>query len=185
NPDRDEFDRRALLDFLDHEAQMLFEIVAGVDRKRRIIDRRAVGNHHQYAALLWPREKTPVCPIERLAVDVFLEQAFAHHQPEMFSRSPPRRVRGFVNDVAKIVEAAWRSGFVRLQPGFTRLAALPRAGREAEDFDLDAATLQCAGQNIGAGSGNRNRTATHRAGIIDEQGHYRIAELHILLTFEG
>ena len=32
--DRDEFDRRARLDLLDDAAQMLFEIIAGIDRER-------------------------------------------------------------------------------------------------------------------------------------------------------
>ena len=123
-------------------------------------------------------------PIERLAVDVFLEQTLAHHEPEMFARPPPRRIRRFIDDVAKIVEAAGRCWLIRLQPGFPRLTALPCSRREAEDLDLDAATLQCAGQNIGAGGGDRNRTAAHRSRIVDEQGHDRIAELHILLALE-
>src|ERR1700694_2445581 len=50
--DRDQFDRRARLDFLDDMAQMAFQIIAGIDRQRGVIDRRAVGNHHQDLALL-------------------------------------------------------------------------------------------------------------------------------------
>src|ERR1700682_1522447 len=50
--DRDQFDRRAGLDFLDDMAQMALQVIAGIDRQRRIIDRRAVGNHHQDLALL-------------------------------------------------------------------------------------------------------------------------------------
>src|SRR5450759_4019218 len=87
--------------------------------------------------------------------------------------------------MAKVVETAGRSGFVRLKPGFARLAALPGPCREAKNFDLDAATLQGAGQNIGAGGGDRDRPPAHRAGVINEQAHHRIAEIHILLTFEG
>src|SRR6202011_4581900 len=45
--DRDQFDRRAGLDFLDDVAQMALQIIAGIDRQRGIVDRRAVGNHHQ------------------------------------------------------------------------------------------------------------------------------------------
>src|SRR5215831_15260427 len=40
--DGDQFDRGAGLDILDHPAQMALEIVAGIDRQRRIVDRRAV-----------------------------------------------------------------------------------------------------------------------------------------------
>src|ERR1700687_5048491 len=50
--DRDQFDRRAGLDFRDDMAQMALQVIAGIDRQRRIIDRRAVGNHHQDLALL-------------------------------------------------------------------------------------------------------------------------------------
>src|SRR6266581_7461104 len=45
--DRDQLDRRTRLDLLDHPAQMLLQIVAGIDRERRVVDRRAVGDHHQ------------------------------------------------------------------------------------------------------------------------------------------
>src|SRR3954451_6418448 len=82
--DRDQFDRRAGFDLLDDLAQMPFEIIAGVDRKRGIVNRRAVGNHHQDAPLLGTSEQALVRPIQRLAVDVLLQQAFAHHQAEIF-----------------------------------------------------------------------------------------------------
>src|SRR5580700_305322 len=45
--DRDQLDRRAGLDFLDDVAQMTLQVVAGIDRQRGVVDRRAVGNHHQ------------------------------------------------------------------------------------------------------------------------------------------
>src|SRR3984893_13707910 len=38
-----ELDRRARLDPVDDVAQMALEVVAGIDRQRRIVDRRAVG----------------------------------------------------------------------------------------------------------------------------------------------
>jgi len=50
--DGDELDRRTGLDLLDHVAQVALKIVAGIDRQRRIVDRRAVGDHHQDLALL-------------------------------------------------------------------------------------------------------------------------------------
>src|SRR5215471_5187751 len=45
--DRGQLDLAGLLDVADHLAQVFFEIVAGVDRQRRIVDRRAVRDHHQ------------------------------------------------------------------------------------------------------------------------------------------
>ena len=60
--DGDQFDRRAGLDLLDHPAQMAFEIIAGIDRQRGIVDRRAVGNHHQDLALLGARRAGAYAP---------------------------------------------------------------------------------------------------------------------------
>src|ERR1700722_14063357 len=93
--DRDQFDRRPGLDFLDDMAQMPFQIIAGIDRQRGIVDRRAVGNHHQDLALLGTAEQALVRPVQRLAIDIFLEQALAHHQPEILPRAAPWRVGGF------------------------------------------------------------------------------------------
>src|ERR1700722_5328172 len=73
--DRDQFDRRAGLDLLDDMAQMPLEVIAGIDRQRRIVDWRAGGKHHQDLALLLAAEQTLVGPIQCLAVDIFLEQA--------------------------------------------------------------------------------------------------------------
>src|ERR1051325_10126311 len=50
--DRDQLDRRAGLDLLDPPAQMALQIVARIDRQRGVVDRRAVGDHHQDLALL-------------------------------------------------------------------------------------------------------------------------------------
>src|SRR5665647_3656140 len=123
--DGDQLDRRAVLDLLDHPAQMTFEIIPRIDRERGVVDRRAVRDHHQYLALLGAGEQALVRPVERLAVDVFLEQAFAHHQPEIFARAPPRRVGGFVDDVAQVVEAAGIGRLAGGEPMLARLATLP------------------------------------------------------------
>ena len=131
------------------------------------------------------REQALVRPIERLAVDILLEQAFAHHQAEILARPAPGRVGGLVDDVAQIVEAAGRWRLAGLQPRLARLAAFPGAGGEAQNLDLDAAALQRAGENIGAGRRNRDRTPAHRAGIVEQQRHDRIAEIHVLLALEG
>ncbi len=126
--DGDQFDRRAGLDLLDHPAQMPLEIIAGIDRQRGIVDRRAVGDHHQDLALLGARQQALVRPVERLAVDVLLKQALAHHQPEIFARAPPRRVGRFVDDVAQVVEAA---GIGRLAGGAAKPRATARPSRRA------------------------------------------------------
>src|SRR5450631_717406 len=95
-------------------------------------------------------------PIERLAVDVFLEQALAHHQAEILARAPPRRIGRLVDDVAQIVEPAGIGRLAGGEPLLARLPALPGARGEAEDLDLDAAALERACQDVGAGSGDRN-----------------------------
>ena len=183
--DGDQLDRRARLDLLDDVAQVPLEVVAGIDRQGRIVDRRAVGDHHQDAALLGPAEQALVRPVERLAVDVLLQQALAHHQAEILARAPPGRVGGLVDDVAQVVEAAGIGGLAGLQPGLARLAALPGARGEAEDLDLDAAALERAGEDVGAGRRDRDRPAAHRAGIVEEQRDDGVAEIGVLLVLEG
>ena len=64
-------------------------------------------------------------------------------------------------------------------------AALPRARGEAEDLDLDAAALERARQDVGAHRRDGDRPAAHRAGIVDQQGHDRVAELGLLLALVG
>ncbi|GCC48532.1 hypothetical protein chiPu_0032775, partial [Chiloscyllium punctatum] len=164
---------------------MPLEIVAGIDRQRGVVDRRAVGDHHQDAALLGTRQQALVRPVERLAVDVLLQKAFAHHQAEILPGTTPRRVGRLVDDVPEIVEAAGVSRLPGGEPGLARLPALPGAGGEAEDLDLDAATLQRARQDVGTGGGNRDRTAAHRAGVIQQQRHHGVAEGRLLLMHEG
>src|SRR5258706_317656 len=75
--------RRLAFDPVDHPAQMRFQIARAIDRQRRIVDRRAVGNHHQDAAVFLTCQQPGVRPEQRLAVDVFLEQPLAHHQAKI------------------------------------------------------------------------------------------------------
>ena len=131
------------------------------------------------------REQALVRPVERLAVDVLLEQPLAHHQPEVLARAPPGRVGRLVDDVAQIVEPAGIGGLAGLQPGLARLAALPGARGEAEDLDLDAAALERARQDIGADRRDGDRPAAHRAGIVEQQRHHGVAEIRVLLLLEG
>ena len=77
------------------------------------------------------------------------------------------------------------AGLPRGEPLLARLPALPGARREAQDLDLDAAALERARQDVGAGRGDRDRAAAHRARIVEQQRHHRVAELHVLLDLEG
>src|ERR1051326_8425300 len=70
---RRQLDGPLALDLADDLAQMLFEIVAGIDRQRRIIDRRAVRDDHQNLAFLGPPQQPVMSPGEGLAVDILLQ----------------------------------------------------------------------------------------------------------------
>ena len=134
-----------------------------------IVDRRAIRDHHQDAALFGPAEHALVRPGERLAVDVLLEQALAHHQCEVALGAPPGCVGGLVDDVAQIVEAARSWRLACSEPGFARLAALPGARGEAEDLDLDAAALERAREDVGAAGRDHDRAAAHRARVVEQR----------------
>ena len=75
-----------------------------------------------------------------------------------------------------------RPGLARtagLEPGLAALAALPGAGGEAEDLDLDAAALERAGKDVAADRRDGDRAAAHRAGIVDQQRHHGVAEIGV------
>src|SRR6516225_5262577 len=183
--DGDQLDRRTGLDLLDDMAQMPLQVVAGIDRQRRIVDQRAVRNHHQDLALLLAAEKALVRPVQRFAVDVFLQEALAHHQAQLLACPPPWRVGRFVDDVAKIVEPAGIGRLAGRKPGLARLPALPGAGRETENLHFDAATFQRARQDIRAGRSHRDGPPAHRTRIIQEQRHHGVAEGRFLFAHEG
>jgi hypothetical protein len=157
----------------------------GIDRQRRIVDRRAVGDHHHDLALFGARQQAVVRPQQRLAVDVLLEDALAQHQAEVLAGAPPRRVGRLVDDVAQVVEAARVGRLAGAEPLLAALAALPGARREAQDLDLDAAALERAGQDVGAHRRHRDRPAAHRARVVDQQRHHGVAEVGVLLLLEG
>ena len=77
------------------------------------------------------------------------------------------------------------AGLPALQPRLARLTALPGPRGEAEDLDLDAAALQRARQDVGAGRRDGDRPAAHRAGIVEQQRHDGVAEIGVLLALEG
>ena len=158
---------------------MAFEEARRVDRQRAVVDRRAVGNDHQDAAVLGAAQQAVVRPHQRLAVDVFLEQPLAHHQAEIAARAAPRLVGLFVEDVAQIVEASGVRGAPVGEPHLAALPALPRAGGEAEDLGLHAAAFERAREDIGADRGDRDRPPAHAARIVDQQRNDRVLELGI------
>ena len=59
-----------------------------------------------------------------------------------------------IDDVAQIIQTTGLLWASLLQPFFTRLAAFPRAGGKAKDFNLYIAPLKRAGQNICANRSN-------------------------------
>ena len=134
--------------------------------------------------MLGAAEHAPVRPGERLAVDVLLQQALAHHQRERTLGAAPGRIGALVNDVAEIVQAArirWLAGG---EPGFARLPAFPGLGRKAEDLDLDAAAFQCARQDFRATRRDHDRPTAHGAGVVDQQRDDGVLEVRIALALE-
>src|SRR5690606_39232650 len=100
-------------------------------------------------------------PLQGLAVDILLEQALAHHEPEIAPRMAPGLVGRLVDDVADVVDAAGIGRPAGFEPGLAALAALPRSGGEAEDLDLHTATLERAGENVAADRRDGDRPAAH------------------------
>ena len=183
--DGQQFDLLFLLDHGDHVAQVLFKEIRRVDRQRAVIDGRPVRDHHQDAALFGAPRQPTMRPFQRLAVDVFLEQALFHHQAQIGAHPPPGRIGTFVDDMAQVIEPSGLGGPPFGQPFLAALAALPRPGGKAQDLDLDLTAFQRAGKNIGADRGDGNRPAAHRAGIVQEQRHHSVAEFGVLLDLEG
>ena len=183
--DGDQFDGRIGLDLVDDLPQMGFQIGTTVHGQCAVIDRRAVRDHHQDTPLLRAAEQAAMRPGQRLAVDVLLQQPLAHHQREVAACTAPGRVGGFVDDVAKIVQTAWRWRFAIGQPLLARLPAFPGSCRETQNLNLHAAALQGAGEDLGTAGRDHDRTPTHRSGIVDDQCHHRVFELRIAFVLEG
>src|SRR3546814_1374516 len=67
-------------------AQVAVEIIARIDRQGRIVDRGAIRNNHQDAALLGPADQALMRPQQGLAIDILFQQPLAQHQPEVADR---------------------------------------------------------------------------------------------------
>src|SRR3546814_8535974 len=100
-------------------------------------------------------------PEQRFAVDVLLEQAFAQHEAEILACPPPRCVGRLVDDVPQIVQAAGVRRLAVGDPALARLTALPGAGGEAQDLDLDGETLQRAGKDVRADRKSTRLNSSH------------------------
>src|SRR5215467_12207390 len=72
------------------------------------------------------------------------------------------------------------------RPPTTRgLAPVPLARGEAEDFALDAASLECAREDLDSQGRDEHGPATHRSRVIDEQGHDGGGEGRLAFFLEG
>ncbi|MNC53690.1 hypothetical protein D3C75_1031270 [compost metagenome] len=123
-------------------------------------------------------------PGQGLAVDVFLQQALAHHQAQVLLGPAPRGVGGLVDDVAQVVQASRIGGLAGADPRLTALTALPGAGGEAQDLDLDPAPFQRPRQDVGADRRHHDRSPAHRARVVDQQGHDRVPKRALALHLE-
>ena len=185
NPDGQQFNLFALFDHGDDVAQVFFQVIGRVHRQGAVIHWRAVRDHHQNFTHFGTSHHPPVRPFQRLTIDVFLEQTFFHHQAQIWPCATPRGIRRFIDDVAQIIQATGllRAAFV--QPLLAGLPTFPRAGGKAEDFHLNVTTLKRARQNIGTDRRNGYRAAPHRAGIVQQQGHNRVAKFGVFFDLEG
>ena len=121
---------------------------------------------------------------QRLAVDVLLQQPFAHHQRQRALGAPPGRIGRLVDDVPQIVEAAGVGRLAGGEPRLARLPALPGPRGEAQDLDLDAAALERARQDVGAAGCDHDGTTAHGARIVEQQRDDGVLEVGVLFALE-
>ena len=81
--------------------------------------------------------------------------------------------------MAQIVQPSRRRWLSGREPFLARLTALPRLRRKAKDFDFDAAAFEGARENIGTACRDHDRTAAHRARIVEKQRHHGVAEFGV------
>src|SRR3546814_11145262 len=90
-------------------------------------------------------------PEERLAIDVFLEQPFAHHQAEIASRPTPGFVSLLVDDMAQVIQPARMGRAACGHPVFPPLSPYPGACRDTRYFAFNATTFKVARHHVGPG----------------------------------
>src|SRR3546814_5237333 len=103
----DELHGRAVFDPFDNLPQMTLQIGAAVNGQGGIVDWRTVTDDHHYAAILGPADQAVMRPEERLAIDVFLEQPFAHHQAEIASRPTPGRSEEHTSELQSLMRISY------------------------------------------------------------------------------
>ena len=137
----DKFHRAALFHHGDHAAHVFFQIIRGVDRQGAVV--------HRAPSEITIRilRASGRLTVRRCAHSSALPSMFSFKSPTFvikprFARALPRRVGGFVDDVAQIVEPPRLLRPARSQPSFARLPALPHAGGKARNFDLDLVSSQ-------------------------------------------
>ena len=182
--DGDQLHGRPRLYPLHHIAQMLLEEAAGIGRKRRFVQRHAIGDDHQNTALLAARQQTLVRPQQCFAIDVLFQQVFLQHQRQVAARTAPRRIGVFVDDVTHVAETAGVATCASLQPILAGLAAFPGAGGEAQNLYLHPATLKRARQHIRAERGEQDRASAHGTAVVQQYGHHRVLEIRLLFFLE-
>ena len=124
-------------------------------------------------------------PFQRLAINIFFQQTFFHHQAQIWTGATPWGIRALIEEVAQVIQTTGLLRASLLQPFFTRLAAFPRTRGKAKDFNLYIAPLKRACQNIRANRRNRNGAPPHGPRIVQQQGNNRVAELRVLFHFEA
>ena len=124
-------------------------------------------------------------PQQGFAIDILFQKTFAQHQAKVLARAPPWRIRRLVDDMPKVIETPRVRRLAVGNPSLARLSTLPGACRKPENFHLHRAPFQGPRENVGTHCCDTDRPATHGTGIVDQQRHDRIAELHVLLFLEG
>src|SRR3546814_9864094 len=109
-------------------------------------------------------------PEERLAIDVFLEQPFAHHQAEIASRPTPGFVSLLVDDMAQVIQPARMGRAACGQPVFPRLSPFPGSCRETEYFGFYATAFPGGRQYVGPDGVVADAPAWLGTEIIDKTG---------------
>src|SRR5215211_6837218 len=84
----------------------------------------------------------------------------------------------------------WRRSLRR--PGFAGFADCSHSSRDCPPFQalvvkprISTFTPQRTSEDVGAGRRDRDRPPPHRARIIEEERHDRVAEVRVLLLLEG
>ena len=160
---------------LHHLAQVLVEVVGVVGERGGAVHRRSVRDDEEDAPLLRAAEQAFAGPVDRLAVDAFAEQVGLEQRRDAGPGPAPGEIEGLEDDVAALVEPPRRCRPAGPQPVAPGPAAVPGAGREAEDLCRGAGLLERARQDV---EQDRDRldVRLHRPGAIDQEGEGTVGD---------